>query len=127
MVLGIKIRGKNAFGLAAQCEAAVNIMYLNDVKGNNVLWGAGIAKGDIKKLVLDDVKGRKLLDGAAAAVARRRLVDDEERDKIDKECKIEEILSLVDSMDNKTPKELFEITDKIKEVYESVREKVENV
>ena len=46
--------------------------------------------------------------------------------KLTKEYKTKEILELVESMDNKSPEELFEIIDKIIEIYKPVRQRIEN-
>ena len=43
------------------------------------------------------------------------------------EYRINEMISLVESMDNKTPEEVFDIAEKIQGIYNSIRSKVENV
>lgn len=133
LVIAHNIKGNRTFENLGK-GGKIGMIIGKNIQGINVLhelrFRANVISGTNIQLEKDFFtkrckvpKNSTLVSGAASECTE----DEEGYQKCLEEYKINEINELVESMDNKTPEEVFDIAEKIQGIYNSIRSKVENV
>ena len=96
-------KGNYMAGNAGSDQGNINTLLINNNKGNNPAWNAGL-KGNINKISLNNLTGENTTEGTEA----KQIITGKEALQ-----EYKEIIQLLNSFKNKTPKEIITITEEI--------------
>ena len=96
-------KGNNTAYHAGSFQGNINTLIINNNKGNQTAWNAGYT-GNINKIIINNSKGKNIAECAEA----KQIITGEEALQ-----EYQEIIQLLNSFKNKTPKEIITITEEI--------------